>query len=116
MKVNKNVFKVLTAVLLAASFVMTSSPMGGRFEGTAIAESRPQGKKIAPDVEEAIGLASERTLQVIVETAPSSRSNAFSKFSARVGELGGVVRLALNGGKSAAVEIAATALDGTGRG
>src|SRR4029453_9976916 len=54
---------------------------------------------------------SERTLRVIVETAPSSRSNAFSKFSARVVELGGVVRLALNGGKSAAVEIAGTALE-----
>jgi len=105
MRIKNGVFKVLTVMLLAASFVMTGAPTGGRFEGTAIAKSREQDKKLSSDLVEAISNDPDQRVRVIIDTAPAPNSGAYAHLMARIGDLGGVITRRLNDGKTAAVAI-----------
>ena len=84
MTVDRRVFKMLTGVMLAASFVMTGSLVGGRFEGIAIANSKTQDKKLAADLEDVIGSAPDGLVRVIIDTAPSPGSAAYSQLIGRI--------------------------------
>src|SRR5689334_9518893 len=110
MIIKKSVVKVLTAVVLAASFTLAGLPLFAHLEGTAFAKSKTQDKKFASDVEDAIYSGPDKLIRVIVDTAASEKSAAFSNVMGRINDLGGTIFRSLNDGKTAAVEIPASAL------
>src|SRR5690349_17733501 len=110
MIIKKGVLKVLTAVALAALFTVTGLPLVGHLENTVLAKSKAQDKKLASDVEDAISSGPEKMVRVIIDTAPSQKSAAFSNVMGRINDLGGTIFRSLNDGKTAAVEISASAL------
>src|SRR6185295_3921046 len=109
MIIKKDVLKVITAVILAASFLIAGSPANGRFQGTAEAQPRTGDKKISSDAEETVGYYN-RIVNVIIDTAPSTRSAAYRRLMDRIEEMGGTILRSLNEGKTASVMISAQAL------
>src|SRR5215813_6200005 len=110
MRTNKKTFKVLTAVVLAASFVLAASPLRGRFEGTASATARNQDKKVSADLEATISQAPGAPVRVIIDTAPPPNSAAYARLMGKIADMGGIIFQNLNGGKTAGVEIAVSAI------
>src|SRR6185369_9611232 len=110
MIIKKSVLKVLTVVALAATFTVAGLPLIGHLENTAMAKEKAQDKKIASDVEDAMYSAPDKMVRVIIDTAPSQKSAAFSNLMGRINDLGGTIFRSLNDGKTAAVQIPARAL------
>ena len=103
----KMVLKLLTAALLVSSFVIVNFPYGGR---AVLASPNPQGPNVSSDLQDAISNDPESVVRVIVDTRPAPGSNAYSRLMARIVEMGGIVMRSLNSGKTAAVQIAASAI------
>src|SRR6266496_4863174 len=105
-KATKSVLAILTAAFLLSSFLPGSSS-GVR---SVLADSHSQGRRVSTDLEEAVSNSPYGMVRVIVDTKSSANSAAYSHLMARIGDLGGIVFRSLNSGKTAAVEIPASAI------
>src|SRR5438128_6258653 len=105
-KASKSVLALLTAAFLLSSFLPGFSS-GVR---SVLAEPNSQGRRISTDLAEAVSNSPYGVVRVIVDTKSSSSSTAYSRLMVRIGTMGGIVTRSLNSGKTAAVEIPASAI------
>src|SRR5580765_3005848 len=106
LKATKSVLALLSAAFLLSSFLPGFSS-GVR---SVLAQSNSQGRRISADLAEAVSNSPSGVVRVIVDTKSSSNSAAYSRLMVRISTMGGIVMRSLNSGKTAAVEIPASAI------
>ncbi|MFL6274270.1 MAG: S8 family peptidase [Blastocatellia bacterium] len=103
----------VTAVLLAFSLMMTLCS-GHLLSGVAHADQGGQGhsgqsRSISDELQEFLNNASGGLVRVIIQTKPSTNSQAFNKLLTRISDLGGAVSRRLNNDKQIAAQVSVAA-------